>query len=101
MRKRPNHKPTDSYFYLAIQLDRCMMRDDALNLDIDPVITEITGKQYIPISHVCSNNNRKSKEFLEGKTYCRSILRTRANHKVLSSMKVLQRIAKQKAFTKA
>ena len=42
--KRPNHKPTDSYFYLAIQLDRCMMRDDALNLDIDPVITGSMSK---------------------------------------------------------
>ena len=65
--KRPNHEPTDSYFYLAIHLARCMMIDDALNLDIEPVITEMTGNQYIPISHVCSNDDRKSKDFLEDK----------------------------------
>ena len=39
VRKRPNHKPTDSYFYLARYLAKCMMRDDVLNLDIDPVRT--------------------------------------------------------------
>ena len=33
-KKRPKHEPTDSYFYLAIQLVKCMMRSDALNLHI-------------------------------------------------------------------
>ena len=31
-KKRPKHEPTDSYFYPAIQLAKCMMRADALNL---------------------------------------------------------------------
>ena len=31
VQKRPKHKPTDSYSYLARHLDRCMMRSDALN----------------------------------------------------------------------
>ena len=39
VRKRPKHEPTDSYFFLSIQIAKCMMRDDALKLDIDPVRT--------------------------------------------------------------
>ena len=30
-KKRHKHEPTDSYFYLAIQLAKCMMRADILN----------------------------------------------------------------------
>ena len=30
-KKRPKHEPTDSYFYLARQLAKCMMRADTLN----------------------------------------------------------------------
>ena len=30
-RKSPKHDPTDSYFYLARHLARCMMRADELN----------------------------------------------------------------------
>ena len=30
VRNIPKHKPIDSYFYLSIQLAKCMMRDDAL-----------------------------------------------------------------------
>ena len=37
VRKRPDHEPTDSYFYLTRQLAKCMMRADVLNLDIDLV----------------------------------------------------------------
>ena len=38
-KKRPKHEPTDSYFYPAIQLAKCMMRADALNSDNYPVRT--------------------------------------------------------------
>ena len=41
-----------------------MMRADALNLDIDPVRTKITGTQQVPISYIYSANKIKSKEFL-------------------------------------
>ena len=41
-KKRPKYKPTDSYFYLSIQLVKCMIRVDALNLENYPVRTEIT-----------------------------------------------------------
>ena len=30
-KKRPKHEPTDSYFYLARQLAKCMLRYDTLN----------------------------------------------------------------------
>ena len=30
-KKRPKNEPTDSYFYLSRQLEKCMMREDALN----------------------------------------------------------------------
>ena len=52
MWKRPKHEPTNSYFHTAKQLDKCLMRDDTLNFHVDPVRTEITGTQQIPISHV-------------------------------------------------
>ena len=52
-RRRTKHEPTDSYFYLAIHIAKCMMRADALNLMVYPVRTEITGTKNIPILHVC------------------------------------------------
>ena len=30
-KKRPKHEPTDSYFHIARQLAKCMMRSDNLN----------------------------------------------------------------------
>ena len=51
-RRRPKHDPTDSYFYLELQLANCMMRADALNSHVYPVRTQIIGTQQIPISHV-------------------------------------------------
>ena len=54
VRKRPKHEPTDSYFYLVIHLTKCIMRADTFNLNIDPVRTEMTGTNHIPISQVCS-----------------------------------------------
>ena len=73
VRKRPKLEPTDSYFYIARQLDKCMMRSDALNLHVDPVITEMTSMQHILISHVYDSDQSKSKEIPADKTlspYC-------------------------------
>ena len=42
------------------------MRYDALNLDIDPVRTEMTGTAHILVSHVFSTYWSESKEFLVG-----------------------------------
>ena len=44
-----------------------MMRDDTLNFHVDPVRTEITGTQQIPISHVFDSDKSKSKEVLADK----------------------------------
>ena len=56
VRKSTKHEPTDSYFYLAIQVAKCIMINDALNLHVDPVRTEMTGTKNIPILHVCDLN---------------------------------------------
>ena len=47
LKKRLNHEPLDSYFYLSIHLAKCVMKSDALNLHVDPVRMEITGMQHI------------------------------------------------------
>ena len=64
MRKRPKHEPTDTYFYIAIQLSNSIMRADAFNLHVDPVRTEMTGTKQIMISYVCDSDKRKSKEII-------------------------------------
>ena len=51
-KNRPKHEPTESYFYLARQLAKCMMRADALNSHVYYVKTEMTA----PSSHVCSTD---------------------------------------------
>ena len=50
--RRPKHEPTDSYFYLSIQLIKCMMRGDALYSDNYPVRTEMTATKQIQTSHI-------------------------------------------------
>ena len=100
MRNRPKHEPTNSYFYLARHIDKCMMRAYAFNLHVDPVITKMTGMQQIRISHVCNSDERKLKEIPAEKTYRKFVIRTRANKKALSLIKVLRRRANKKAFTK-
>ena len=65
LQKRPKNEPTDTYCYLAIQLSKCMMRADALNLHVDPVRTEMTSMQQIMISHVCDSYKSKSKGIIK------------------------------------
>ena len=60
-RKRHKHDPTDSYFYLARQLAKCMLRVDTLNSHVYQVRMEMTGTQHILILHVCSMGERKLK----------------------------------------
>ena len=52
LRKRTKHEPTGSYFYLAIQLAKCIMRANALNSHVDPVRIKMTGTQQITILRV-------------------------------------------------
>ena len=65
VQKRPKHEPTNSYFYLERQLAKCMMRADALNSHVDPVRTEMTVIQNIPISHICDSDESESKGIIE------------------------------------
>ena len=53
--KRPKNEPTDSYFYPARQLAKCIMRADTINLHGYPVRTEMTDLY----SHVCSTDEDK------------------------------------------
>ena len=53
---RPKHEPNDSYFCLARQLVKCMMRADDLNLRVYPVRKEMTATKQIPVSHACSTD---------------------------------------------
>ena len=64
VQKSPNHEPTDSYFYLARHIAKCMMRVDVLNSHVDPVRKEMTGKQQIWISHICDSYKKESKRYL-------------------------------------
>ena len=45
VQKRSRQVPTDSYFYLERQLDKCMMR---LNSHVGPVRTQIDSTENIP-----------------------------------------------------
>ena len=100
VRNRPKNEPSDSYFYLARQLAKCMMIADAFNLNIDPVRTEITGTQRIMTLQVFYLDRSKLKDILVEKTYCNTVLRMRANQKALLLMEVLRRTANQKVLTK-
>ena len=63
----PKHEPTNSYFYLAIQLAKRMMRADDFDFHVDHVRMKITGTQQIHISHVCYLDERKSKGIITDK----------------------------------
>ena len=67
--RRPKHEPTDSYFYLARHLVKCMMRANVLSSHIYPVRTEMTGTKHIPTLHVCSMDERELKEFIFQKNF--------------------------------
>ena len=49
----------------------CMIRADSINLEIDPVRKEITGKQQIWIFQVCDSDKIKSKQFPADKNVSR------------------------------
>ena len=67
-RRRPKHERTESYFYLARQLAKCMMRADVINLHVYPVRTETAATKQIMISHICSTYKSKLKELLVNKS---------------------------------
>ena len=75
--KSPKHEHTDSYFYLAIQISKCMMRSDTFNSHVEPVITQMTNTQNmniydmntqkIPDLNVCYSDKSKSKGIIGDK----------------------------------
>ena len=67
-KKRPKHDPNDSYFYLARELENCMMRSDALSCHSYGVYTEMTA----PSSNICSTDKDKSKRIIVHETLSQS-----------------------------
>ena len=63
-KKRPKYEPTDSYFHLAIQLVKCMMRSDKLNWYDHSGYT----KRTTPYSNVIVTNESKSKHNIVNET---------------------------------
>ena len=59
-KKRPKHEPTDSYFHLARQLAKCMMRSDNLNWDNHDGYTEMNA----PSLKVNVRDEEESKEII-------------------------------------
>ena len=59
-KKRPKYEPPDSYFYLSRQLEKCMMKADALNSHVYHVRTEINA----PSSHVYFTDEDESKRII-------------------------------------
>ena len=63
-KKRPKHEPTDSYFRLARQLAKCMMRSDNLNWHDHGGYTEMTS----PSLNVNVTDKYESKRIIVHKT---------------------------------
>ena len=60
-----------------------MIRADSLNSHVDPVITEITVTQQIPILHVCDSDERKLKEILAEKTLSQVCSTSKSESKIV------------------
>ena len=61
-KKRPKHEPTESYFHLARDIAKCIMRSDKLNWYDHGGYTKMT----VPYSNVIVTNKRESK-----RRYCK------------------------------
>ena len=84
-KKRPKHEPTESYFHLAREIAKCMMRSDMLNWYDHGGYTEMTApysnvivmnesesKRIIgneKLSQSCSTNENKSKRSITSKPF--------------------------------
>ena len=69
-KKRPKHEPTDSYFHLARQLAKCMMRSDKLNWHDHGGYTKMTA----PSSNIIVTDEDESKEIIVHETLLESWL---------------------------
>ena len=59
-KKRPKYEPTESYFYIARQLSKCMMRSNNLNWHYHGGYTKITD----PSLNVNATDKEKSKRII-------------------------------------
>ena len=66
-KKRPEYEPTDSYFYLARNIEKWTMRADDLNWHGYGGYTEMTD----PSSNVCFTDKDESKRIIVQKHYRR------------------------------
>ena len=71
VRNKPKHELTDSYFYLARHIDKCMMRSGAFSLHIDPVKTKMTGMQQITTLRICDTDRSESEGIIVDKQLLR------------------------------
>ena len=80
-KKRTKYEPTDSYFYLARQLAKCIMRADALNWHCYGSYTQMTAPSLTFVLRTRKNQNSSSCT----KFYRRVVPRTRTNKNKASS----------------
>ena len=71
-KKRPKHEPTDSYFHLARQLAKCMMRYNNLNWHDHGGYTEMTA----PSLNFNATDEDESKRIIVHETLSEIFLRT-------------------------
>ena len=69
VRKRHKNEPTDSYFYIARHIYKCMTRDDAFNLHVELVITKMTCTQHIVYHTFVIRTRENQKGSLWTKSY--------------------------------
>ena len=83
-KKRSQHEPTDSYFYLARHLAKCMMRSDTLNWHDYGGHTEMTD----PSSNVYSADEEESKRIIVHEGLSQSCSAERTNQNKASQTKL-------------
>ena len=84
---RPKHEPTDSYFYIARQLAKCMMRYDTLNWHGYGGHTKMTD----PSSNDNSTDKDESKRIIVHETLLQNCSANKDKSKKLSSTTLYRR----------
>ena len=87
----PKHEPTDSYFYLGIQLAKCMMRSDTPNWHNYGGYTEMTA----PSMNVYCMDEDRSKRIIVHKNSLQNCSANKDELKKSSSTKLYRRTIPQ------
>ena len=77
-----------------------MMRTDALNLNVYPVITEMSSKKHIPILFICSMEDSKSEEFLVDNTLSQVWSTDEGGSKIIIADETITEVSKSKCVHK-